>query len=162
MPVVLLTLSAVSPTGFSVRSLWALADFSNCSSRFTVRVSFLLHSFLCPSSEMTSLPHGCNFLYMHPPLRNGSKFPPKSVRFTIFFLICTASLERNMLGYIGARPRSGTVLPKRWPLVNSGVKSTHYYAVFRNIQVWSRLGRMSWEFLLGCGLCVDTLPQKKV
>ena len=28
----------------SVRLLWGLADFSNCSSRFRVRVSFLLHS----------------------------------------------------------------------------------------------------------------------
>ena len=45
----------------SVRLLWALADFSYCSSRFTVRVSFLPHSDLCSSSEMTSLPHGCIF-----------------------------------------------------------------------------------------------------
>ena len=35
--------------------------FSYCSSRFTVRVSFLPHSDLCSSSEMTSLPHGCIF-----------------------------------------------------------------------------------------------------
>ena len=41
MPVAILTLPVVSPTGFSVRSLWALADFSDWSSRFTVRVSFL-------------------------------------------------------------------------------------------------------------------------
>ena len=45
----------------SVRSLWALADFSYCSSRFTVRVSFLPHNDLCSSSEMTSLPHGYIF-----------------------------------------------------------------------------------------------------
>ena len=50
-----------SPTGFSVRLLWALADFSDCSSRFTVRVSFLPQSDLYSSSEMTSLPHGCIF-----------------------------------------------------------------------------------------------------
>ena len=61
MPVALLTLPAVSPTGFSVRSLWALADFSDCSSRSMVRVSFLPHSNLCSSSVMTSLPHGCIF-----------------------------------------------------------------------------------------------------
>ena len=61
MPVVLLTLPAVSPTGFSLRSLWALADFSDCSSKFTVRVSFLPQSDLCSSSEMTSLSHRCIF-----------------------------------------------------------------------------------------------------
>ena len=44
MPVALLTLPAVSPTGFSIRSLWAVADFSDCSSRLTVRVSLLPHS----------------------------------------------------------------------------------------------------------------------
>ena len=59
MPVALHTLPAVSPTWFSVRLLWALADFSDCSSIFTVRVSFLPHSDLCSIFEMTSLPHGC-------------------------------------------------------------------------------------------------------
>ena len=48
----------------SLRLLWALADISYCSSRFTVRVSFLPHSDLCLSSEMTSLPHGCIFFHM--------------------------------------------------------------------------------------------------
>ena len=52
---------AISPVAnrISVRLLWALADFSDCSSRFPVCVSFLSHSDLCSSSEMTSLPHGC-------------------------------------------------------------------------------------------------------
>ena len=44
MPVALLTLPAVSPTGFSVGFLLPLADFSYCSSRFTVRVSSRLVS----------------------------------------------------------------------------------------------------------------------
>ena len=36
MLLALLTRPAVSPTGFSVRSLWALADFSDCSSKFRI------------------------------------------------------------------------------------------------------------------------------
>ena len=63
MPVALLTLPAVSPTGFPFAEIRqaALADFSYCSSRFTFRVSFLPHSDLCSSSDMTSLPHVCIF-----------------------------------------------------------------------------------------------------
>ena len=67
MPIALPTLPAVSPTGFSVRFLWVLADFWYCSSRFTVRVSFLPHSDICPSSEndVTSA-RVYFFLYMVP------------------------------------------------------------------------------------------------
>ena len=41
---------------FARSGLWRI--FSYCSSRFTVRVSFLPHSDLCSSSGLTSLPLG--------------------------------------------------------------------------------------------------------
>ena len=71
MSVALLTLPAVSLTGFSVRSLLGFGGFFRLLFKihgFTV--SFLPHNDLCSSSDMTSLPHGCIFprtsFYMSP------------------------------------------------------------------------------------------------
>ena len=57
-------LPAIQSTEYSVRALWALADFSDCFSRFTIRVSFFLHSDIYSLSKMTPLPHGCIILHI--------------------------------------------------------------------------------------------------
>ena len=62
MPAAPLTLPATSTSHNPLPSLWALADFSDCTSKFTIRVSFLPESDVCSSSEMSPFLTDVNFL----------------------------------------------------------------------------------------------------
>ena len=93
----------------SVRLLLALADFSYCSSRFIFRVSFLPHSDLCSSSEMTSLLQCDSIVFVSTYTQQGGR-----VRFHKIFwehhlhmIPCLEEWSEEPLFYL--------LDPKRWP-----------------------------------------------